>query len=46
LKPGQDLKQELEGFVAKNELKAAFIMTCVGSLKKAVLRLANSKDVS
>jgi hypothetical protein len=41
LKPGQDLKVELEGFVREHCLEAACIVTCVGSLTQAALRLAN-----
>lgn len=40
LKPGQDLKVELERFVQDHRLEAACIVTCVGSLTQAVLRLA------
>ena len=42
LKPNQDLFKELDAFVRKNDLKAAFIMTCVGSLTKATIRMAYS----
>jgi len=41
--PGQDLKKELEKFVKEKEINAGFIMTCVGSLKKATLRMAGAK---
>ncbi len=41
LKPGQDLKRELENFVKLNQIKAGFIITCVGNLEKATLRMAN-----
>ena len=40
LKPGQDLKKELEKFVISNDVEAGYIITCVGSLEKAALRLA------
>lgn len=40
LRPNQDLNKELDDFVRKNDLKAAFIMTCVGSLTKATIRMA------
>jgi predicted DNA-binding protein with PD1-like motif len=40
VKPNQDLKAELDNYVRKHNLKAAFVMTCVGSLTKATLRLA------
>ena len=42
LKPNQDLHKELEAFVRENDLKAAFVMTCVGSLTRATIRLAYS----
>jgi predicted DNA-binding protein with PD1-like motif len=44
LKPGQDLRAELEAFTKSNGLRAAYIITCVGSLNHATLRLANQTD--
>lgn len=44
LHPGQDLKRELESFVKSEQLHAGFIMTCVGSLRKAVIRPANQQE--
>ena len=44
LMPGQDLKTSLVDFAHKHQLKAAYILTCVGSLKKAHLRLANKSQ--
>jgi uncharacterized protein len=41
LHPGQDLKKELDTFARENQLQAGFIVTCVGSLRKVKLRLAN-----
>lgn len=41
LHPGQDLKKELDLFARNHEIAAGFIVTCVGSLRKANLRLAN-----
>ena len=41
LNPQQDLKIELDRFALTQNLEAACIVTCVGSLTKAVLRLAN-----
>lgn len=41
LHPGDDLRQQLLAFVAQNNLKAATVLTCVGSLTTATLRLAN-----
>ena len=43
LLPGQDLKNELESFVKKERVEAGFILTCVGSLTEANLRLANQE---
>lgn len=49
LKPGQDLKQELQRFVNENDIRAGFVATCVGSLDAAILRMAgaepNKQDV-
>ncbi|MBW4517017.1 MAG: DNA-binding protein [Timaviella obliquedivisa GSE-PSE-MK23-08B] len=42
--PQQDLKVELEAFVEKHSVEAACIVTCVGSLTQATLRLANQPE--
>lgn len=39
LQAGDDIKDEIETFVSKHNLKAAFIMTCVGTLKSVTLAL-------
>jgi uncharacterized protein len=44
LKPHQDLKKELMVFATKEKIKAACIVTCVGSLEQANLRFANQKE--
>lgn len=41
LHPGQDLLLELIHFAENQNLRAAFLITCVGSLTRAALRLAN-----
>lgn len=41
LKPGQDLKIELNKLAEIHNLEAACVITCVGSLTTAVLRYAN-----
>ncbi len=46
LRPGTELKSSLIKFVAENELKSAFVMTCVGSVTKATLRFAEKEDGS
>ncbi len=43
LKPGQDLKLEIEQFAQANKIKAGFIITCVAGLKYATLRMADAK---
>ncbi|KAL0967285.1 hypothetical protein UPYG_G00250300 [Umbra pygmaea] len=42
LGPGQELLGSLQAFVEERNLKAPFIVTCVGSVTKATLRLANA----
>ena len=42
LKHGDELRKCLLSFVKKNSLKAAFIMTCVGSCTSARIRLASA----
>lgn len=43
LTPGQDLKRELDAFARAEGLQAGFVITCVGSLRKAVLRPADQQ---
>uniref|UniRef100_A0A8C8RUG2 PPC domain-containing protein n=1 Tax=Pelusios castaneus TaxID=367368 RepID=A0A8C8RUG2_9SAUR len=42
LGPGEELVTSLLKFVEDKKLKAPFVMTCVGSLNRATLRLANA----
>src|SRR6476469_715634 len=44
LKPGNDLKKEIESFVAANTIKAGWICCGVGSLTDYHIRFANQKD--
>lgn len=46
LSPGQDLRQQLQAYAEAHHLKAAAIVTCVGSLTRANLRLANQEGGS
>jgi uncharacterized protein len=46
LKPGEDLMIALDSFAQANQLKAACVLTCVGSLRKAVLRFANQEQAT
>src|SRR5688500_12702889 len=39
LNPGEDLKQSLQRLVGREALTAAWVMTCVGSLRRITLRL-------
>jgi len=46
LKPGQDLKQEIEKLVNAKQIKAGWISTCVGSLTNYNIRFANQPNGS
>ncbi len=46
LKPGQDLKDELEAIVQRERIGAGAVLTCVGSLTDVTLRLANQEKSS
>lgn len=46
LMPQEDLKLALIKFTQEKKLNAGFIITCVGSLIKAQLRLANAKTIA
>ncbi|MFL6286753.1 MAG: PPC domain-containing DNA-binding protein [Pyrinomonadaceae bacterium] len=46
LRPGQDLRKELERFTKERGLRAGFIITTVGSLQKASLRLADKSEAT
>ena len=41
LKPGQDLKKEIEAYVYNEKMEAGWIITCVGSLSQLHLKFAN-----
>ncbi|MDX9970377.1 MAG: DNA-binding protein [Candidatus Gracilibacteria bacterium] len=41
LKPNQDLKASIENYVIEKNIKAGVILSAVGSLKKATIRLAD-----
>ena len=44
-KKGDDLRQKIESFASENRIKAGVILTCVGNLTKAVLRMAKAKEI-
>ncbi|WP_345109826.1 PPC domain-containing DNA-binding protein [Hymenobacter algoricola] len=41
LRPGDDLRQQLLAFTEQHQIRAGAMVTCVGSLTTATLRLAN-----
>jgi len=43
LKPGTDLKESLEQVITQHGIKAGYIVTCVGGLEKATVRMAGAK---
>ncbi|MET0649015.1 MAG: PPC domain-containing DNA-binding protein [Pyrinomonadaceae bacterium] len=46
LRPGQDLRRELEKFAKAQRLQAGVVLTAVGSLTKAALRLADQPEAT
>jgi len=42
LKPGADLKQSIEAVVTEHSIKAGFVVTCVGGLERAVIRMSGA----
>lgn len=46
LKPGEDLKSTLEAYIKLHQIKAACIISCVGSLKEASIRYADQKEAT
>lgn len=44
LKPGQDIRKELEAYVQKENIEAASVISAVGSVSEGALRLANKKE--
>ena len=47
LKPGEEIMECLLQYVKDNNLKAPFLLSCVGSVTKATLRMANaSRDTT
>jgi uncharacterized protein len=46
LTPGQDLRHEIMHYADTHHIRAGFVITCVGSLTRAALRLANDQKTS
>lgn len=44
--PGQDLRREIMQYADAHHIRAGFVITCVGSLTRAALRLANDPDTT
>lgn len=44
LGPGEDLIEALHAFVRERAIDAACVLTCVGSLERAVIRLADQEQ--
>lgn len=42
INPGNDLKTEIEKFIQTKGIKAGFIITCVGGLSQATMRMAGA----
>jgi predicted DNA-binding protein with PD1-like motif len=42
LTPDKDLKTEIENFVKAKDIKAGFIVTCVGGLQQAAMHMAGA----
>lgn len=45
LKPGQLLRESIDAYVTSKKIKAGIILTCVGNLKNATLRMADSVTI-
>jgi predicted DNA-binding protein with PD1-like motif len=43
LKPGADLKSSIESVVTEHGITAGFIVTCVGGLEQATVRMAGAR---
>ena len=45
LTPGEEVTSRLQQFISDANLKAGYIITCVGSVTNVKLRMAEAKDV-
>lgn len=46
LKPGQDIRKELETFVADQKIEAASVISAVGSVREGFLRYSDKKELT
>ena len=44
INPGEDLRQSLLQYCIDQEIDAAYLLSCVGSLRQAVIRFANQPE--
>ena len=45
LRPGQNFREEIDKYVSEHNIRAGIILTCVGNLTKAILRMANAEVI-
>ena len=45
LHPGQNFKEEIDKYAQEHKICAGIILTCVGNLTKAIVRMANAKVI-
>jgi len=45
LKPGDDLKQSIINLIKSKNISAGYVAACVGSLKRAKLRMADENEI-
>ncbi|XP_052766018.1 bifunctional protein GlmU-like [Mya arenaria] len=45
LKPGDEITSSMQSFIEANQLEAAFVLTCVGSVTEMTLRMADSVTI-
>jgi uncharacterized protein len=46
LKPGEDLKKSIQDFINVRKIKAAWMLTCAGSLTQYKIRFANQSEAT
>lgn len=46
LHPGQLLKEEIDALVSTHEINGGIMLTCVGNLQKAIIRMANAEVIN
>lgn len=43
---GQDLKKEIDSFIKDKNISAGIILTCVGNLERAIIRMADERIIN